>query len=142
MTPAQLARRRRVLDAVIDLVAAGRLDDMGMKDVAERSGVALGTIYRYFSSRDHLAAAALADWAGALDGGPTSERSGAGEPGNDGEPGCEADGGEPGGDGEPGCEGDGGGPGGGGEPGCEAERGDEGKRGGGEAGARFDERER
>jgi AcrR family transcriptional regulator len=74
MTPAQLARRRRVLDAVIDLVAAGRLDDMGMKDVAGRSGVALGTIYRYFSSRDHLAAAALADWAGALDGRPAAER--------------------------------------------------------------------
>jgi AcrR family transcriptional regulator len=76
MTPAQLARRRRVLDAVIDLVAAGRLDDMGMKDVAERSGVALGTIYRYFSSRDHLAAAALADWAGALDDRPAAERAG------------------------------------------------------------------
>ena len=74
MNPAQLARRRRVLDAVIDLVAAGRLDDMGMKDVAERSGVALGTIYRYFSSRDHLAAAALADWAGALDDRPAVER--------------------------------------------------------------------
>ncbi len=68
MTAAQLDRRRRVLDAVIELVAAGRLDDMGMKDVAERSGVALGTIYRYFSSRDHLAAAALLEWARALDG--------------------------------------------------------------------------
>jgi AcrR family transcriptional regulator len=68
MTTAQLDRRRRVLDAVIELVAAGRLDDMGMKDVAERSGVALGTIYRYFSSRDHVAAAALAEWARMLDG--------------------------------------------------------------------------
>jgi TetR/AcrR family transcriptional regulator, cholesterol catabolism regulator len=68
MTVAQLDRRSRVLDAVIELVAAGRLDDMGMKDVAERSGVALGTIYRYFSSRDHVAAAALLEWARALDG--------------------------------------------------------------------------
>jgi AcrR family transcriptional regulator len=68
MTPAQLDRRRRVVDAVIQLVAAGRLDDLGMKDVAERSGVALGTIYRYFSSKDHLAAAALAEWAEGLDG--------------------------------------------------------------------------
>jgi TetR/AcrR family transcriptional regulator, cholesterol catabolism regulator len=67
MSAAQLARRRRVLEAVIELVAAGRLDDMGMKDVAERSGVALGTIYRYFSSKDHVAAAALLDWARALD---------------------------------------------------------------------------
>src|ERR687897_1184024 len=68
MSPAQLDRRARVLDAVVDLVAAGRLEDMGMKDVAERSGVALGTIYRYFSSKDHVAAAALLEWARALDG--------------------------------------------------------------------------
>jgi AcrR family transcriptional regulator len=67
MTAAQLERRRRVLAAVVDLVAAGRLDDVGMKEVAERSGVALGTIYRYFASRDHLAAAALVEWAGSLD---------------------------------------------------------------------------
>jgi TetR/AcrR family transcriptional regulator, cholesterol catabolism regulator len=68
MSPAQLDRRARVLDAVVDLVAAGRLEDMGMKDVADRSGVALGTIYRYFSSKDHVAAAALLEWARALDG--------------------------------------------------------------------------
>ncbi|HEX8803650.1 MAG TPA: TetR family transcriptional regulator [Acidimicrobiales bacterium] len=67
MTPAQLARRERVVDAVIGMVAAGRVDDLAMKDVAERSGVALGTIYRYFSSKDHLAAAALRAWAAALD---------------------------------------------------------------------------
>jgi TetR/AcrR family transcriptional regulator, cholesterol catabolism regulator len=66
MTAAQLDRRRRVIDAFIGLVAAGRVDDVGMKEVSERSGVALGTIYRYFSSRDHLAAAALAEWAQGL----------------------------------------------------------------------------
>ena len=67
MTAAQLARRGKVIDAVIELVAAGRVEDLSMKDVADRSGVALGTIYRYFSSKDHLAAAALAEWARALD---------------------------------------------------------------------------
>jgi AcrR family transcriptional regulator len=67
MTPAQRERRRRVLDAVIELVAAGRVEEMSMKDVSDRSGVALGTIYRYFSSRDHVAAAALLEWAGTLD---------------------------------------------------------------------------
>jgi AcrR family transcriptional regulator len=76
MTAAQLARRRKVIDAVIELVAAGRVEDLGMKDVADRSGVALGTIYRYFSSKDHLAAAALADWARALDA-PARPRAGA-----------------------------------------------------------------
>jgi TetR/AcrR family transcriptional regulator, cholesterol catabolism regulator len=75
MSPAQLDRRARVLDAVVDLLAAGRLEDMGMKDVADRSGVALGTIYRYFSSKDHVAAAALLEWARALDGQGASARS-------------------------------------------------------------------
>jgi TetR/AcrR family transcriptional regulator, cholesterol catabolism regulator len=29
---------------------------------AERAGIALGTVYRYFSSKDHLLAAALCEW--------------------------------------------------------------------------------
>jgi len=33
-----------------------------MRDVAQRAQVALGTIYRYFSSKDHLLAAALVEW--------------------------------------------------------------------------------
>jgi AcrR family transcriptional regulator len=33
-----------------------------MRDVAERSGIALGTVYRYFSSKEHLLAVALCDW--------------------------------------------------------------------------------
>ena len=81
MTAAQLERRQRVLDAVVDLVSAGRLDDMGMKDIADRSGVALGTIYRYFSSRDHVAAAALLEWARALDRGQVAADPRSGEPG-------------------------------------------------------------
>ena len=86
LSAAQLDRRRRVLDAVIGLVAAGRVDDWGMKDVAERSGVALGTIYRYFSSKDHVCAAALLEWARTLDAGRAVRRV-AGEPGSASEPG-------------------------------------------------------
>jgi len=33
-----------------------------MRDVAQRSGVALATVYRYFRSKEHLLAAALEDW--------------------------------------------------------------------------------
>ena len=33
-----------------------------MKLVAERSGVALGTTYRYFASKEHLLASALVEW--------------------------------------------------------------------------------
>jgi TetR/AcrR family transcriptional regulator, cholesterol catabolism regulator len=62
MTPNQRERRDRVIRAVLEMVSEGRIDDMQMKDVAARSGVALGTIYRYFSSKDHLLAAALVDW--------------------------------------------------------------------------------
>jgi TetR/AcrR family transcriptional regulator, cholesterol catabolism regulator len=67
MTPGQLARRQRVLDAVLDLIAEGADDEIQMKEIAERSGVALGTVYRYFSSKDHLLAAAMVQWASALD---------------------------------------------------------------------------
>jgi AcrR family transcriptional regulator len=63
MTANQRARRQRVIDAVLALVDAGADEDMQMKEIADRSGVALGTIYRYFSSKDHLIAAALVEWA-------------------------------------------------------------------------------
>ena len=69
MTAMQLARRTRLLDAVVELVADGVDDDMQMKDIAERADVALGTVYRYFSSKDHLIAAALLEWARSLEGG-------------------------------------------------------------------------
>jgi TetR/AcrR family transcriptional regulator, cholesterol catabolism regulator len=62
MTAAQLARRRRLTDAVIEMVDEVGPEQLQMRDVAERSGVALGTAYRYFSSKDHLLAAAWADW--------------------------------------------------------------------------------
>jgi AcrR family transcriptional regulator len=40
----------------------GGYDAVQMRDVSQRAGVALGTIYRYFSSKDHLLAAALVEW--------------------------------------------------------------------------------
>ncbi len=73
MTLTQLARRRRLVDAVIELVGEGRDEDMQMKEIAERAGVALGTVYRYFSSKDHLLAAALVEWARGLDSASAGE---------------------------------------------------------------------
>jgi AcrR family transcriptional regulator len=67
MSPNQLARRLRVLEAVIGLVSEGGIEEMQMRELAERSGVALGTVYRYFSSKDHVVAAALVEWARQLD---------------------------------------------------------------------------
>jgi AcrR family transcriptional regulator len=66
MTERQLARRQALLDAVMQLAAERGLLNVQMKSVAERSGVALGTAYRYFASKDHLLASALAEWHGRL----------------------------------------------------------------------------
>ena len=62
MTSRQLIRRAKVIEAVIDLIAEVGAEALQMRDVAQRSGVALATVYRYFSSKDHLLAAALEDW--------------------------------------------------------------------------------
>lgn len=62
MTPRQLARRARLLEAVVEIVTEVGPHALQMREVAERSGVALGTAYKYFRSREQLLAAALAEW--------------------------------------------------------------------------------
>ncbi len=62
LTSSQVARRQRVIRAALDLAASGGYDAVQMRDVAAAAGVALGTIYRYFSSKDHLLAAAMVEW--------------------------------------------------------------------------------
>ena len=62
LTKSQAARRERVLRAALELGASGGYDAVQMRDVATSAGVALGTIYRYFSSKDHLLAAAMVEW--------------------------------------------------------------------------------
>jgi AcrR family transcriptional regulator len=58
-SPAQRERRRRILDATIDLAIEGGFDAVQMREVAERAEVALGTLYRYFPSKIHLLVSAL-----------------------------------------------------------------------------------
>lgn len=58
----QAERRRRVVAAAVDLASEGGYDDVQMRDVAARAKVALGTIYRYFESKDQMLAAALVEW--------------------------------------------------------------------------------
>lgn len=67
ITPAQQERRARVLDAAVALARDGGYEAVMMKDVAERAGVALATVYRYFSSKDQLLAEALVGWGGVLE---------------------------------------------------------------------------
>lgn len=63
----QAVRRKRVIDAAVELAAGGGYEAVQMRDVAERADVALGTLYRYFPSKDHLLVAALGEWAVALE---------------------------------------------------------------------------
>lgn len=60
------ARKRALLDAATTLAAEGGYDAVQMRDVAARAGVALGTLYRHYSSKDQLLLAALAQQARTL----------------------------------------------------------------------------
>src|SRR3546814_13658344 len=62
LSASQAARRQRVLVAALQLGSAGGYDAVQMRDVAASAGVALGTIYRYFPSKDPLLAAAMVEW--------------------------------------------------------------------------------
>lgn len=62
LTKSQAARRQRVLVAALQLGADGGYDAVQMRDVAAAAEVALGTIYRYFPSKDALLAAAMVEW--------------------------------------------------------------------------------
>jgi TetR/AcrR family transcriptional regulator, cholesterol catabolism regulator len=60
----QEQRRRRIISAALALGSEGGYDAVQMREIAEMADVALGTIYRYFSSKDHVLAAGLALWTG------------------------------------------------------------------------------
>jgi AcrR family transcriptional regulator len=62
LTRAQQARRQRVIDAAMALGLDGGYDAVQMRDVAAQADVAMGTVYRYFTSKDHLLAATLVYW--------------------------------------------------------------------------------
>ena len=62
LTRSQEARRQRVIDAAMALALEGGYDAVQMRDVATKADVAMGTVYRYFNSKDHLLAASLVYW--------------------------------------------------------------------------------
>jgi AcrR family transcriptional regulator len=67
LTRAQQARRTRVIDAAMSLGLEGGYEAVQMRDVAARADVAMGTVYRYFTSKDHLLAACMVHWIEILD---------------------------------------------------------------------------
>jgi AcrR family transcriptional regulator len=67
LTRSQAARRERVIRAALELAAEGGYDVVQMRDVSTRAEVALGTIYRYFPSKDALLLAVMVQWLGDLE---------------------------------------------------------------------------
>ncbi|MFF4208084.1 TetR family transcriptional regulator [Streptomyces sp. NPDC001796] len=61
LTERQEARRRRILHTSAQLASRGGFDAVQMREVAESSQVALGTLYRYFPSKVHLLVATMQD---------------------------------------------------------------------------------
>lgn len=53
------ARARRIVDTAIDLAEKGGFEAVRLRDVASEADVALGTLYRYFRSKEDLLIAAL-----------------------------------------------------------------------------------
>ncbi len=62
----QAARRRQILDATLRLAETGGFDAVQMRDVATEADVAVGTVYRYFDSKERLLVAAMAEQQTAL----------------------------------------------------------------------------
>lgn len=66
LTPRQQERRSRIVAAGLALLRREDYERIQMRDVAEEAGVAIGTVYRYFQSKEHLFAEVLAEWAATL----------------------------------------------------------------------------
>jgi AcrR family transcriptional regulator len=55
----QMKRMRRIVDAAVELAEQGGFEAVRLRDVAERSDVALGTLYKYFRSKEDILLFAL-----------------------------------------------------------------------------------
>jgi AcrR family transcriptional regulator len=55
----QIRRMRRIVDTAVDLAEKGGFEAVRLRDVAERSDVALGTLYKYFRSKEDILLFAL-----------------------------------------------------------------------------------
>jgi AcrR family transcriptional regulator len=51
-----------VRDAARALASEGGYDAVTIREVADRAGIARATVYRYFSSKDHLLAEVIVQW--------------------------------------------------------------------------------
>jgi len=61
LTPSQLGRLRRIVGAAVRLAEKGGLEAVRLRDVADASEVALGTLYKYFHGKEDILLFALTD---------------------------------------------------------------------------------
>ncbi len=66
LIPSQRLRRDRIVHQAMRMLERREYEEIQMRDVAERADVALGTVYRYFASKEHLFAAVLVEWSASL----------------------------------------------------------------------------
>ena len=59
LTQPQQARHERMLNVTARLASEGGYDAVQMREVATEADVALGTLYRYFPSKEHLLVSAM-----------------------------------------------------------------------------------
>jgi len=59
LAASQLRRIRRIVDAAVQLAERGGFEAVRLRDVAEASDVALGTLYKYFRSKEDILLFAL-----------------------------------------------------------------------------------
>jgi AcrR family transcriptional regulator len=62
LTKSQRDRREAIVTTTIELLASQEHGQIHMRDIADRSGVALATLYRYFASKELLFAHAVVAW--------------------------------------------------------------------------------
>lgn len=67
LTPTQRARRKRILDATVEVAATGGYSLVHVRTIADRAKVSLTTVYHYFPSKVHLLVSALSDELTAFD---------------------------------------------------------------------------
>ena len=69
----QQQRRARIVRSALRMLQRSEYVDIQMRDVGERADVALGTVYRYFSSKERLFAAVLIEWSRSMHEGLQSD---------------------------------------------------------------------